>query len=416
MSILDIGAGAAGGLQQLLAQQLAEEKMAEEARSNRAREVLTGRQIDESAASRQDTNRRLTDTARVAAEDRDAARVVGKVNFRPVGAVVTPQEEGTEIKAGIPSGMYSHDPAQLGGRGAVAGVTPPSLGPKGGSGQMTTPATDISTDTKPAQTTWVGTEAQQEAHSRLENVGADNVERVEVPGPGGRKIIKFIPKKGIGGQQFEGYVPPKAEPQPVVINTGDGPQLLDRGKGTTRQITDADGNVVTAADPAQVKMQKRNAGSVRSHITNISKEAEEVDKLGLLGPIGSRWAEFANGDWGSVKDLNAIGFNLTDAQAQMVTKFRDDIGLLQSGMAMVHGGQRGGGSIAMNQKMEGFINAKKMDLNGVKGALSSFDEWLATYQADPAKAIGGTGAGGATADPMGDLYQKYLNGAGAGKK
>lgn len=390
MGMLEYGAGAAKGLEQYLAEELAKEKMGEEVRSNKAGEELQGRQLNESSALRRE-NAAATNAERMRQdEDRNQNRIRQTVSMRPVGSNVTPDERTAETAAGVPSALYKNNLPQVDSRSMAAGVTAPS---RGNSGAQVTASVHAGNDAKPGNIEWVGTEAQREAQQRIDNVGADSVERVETPGPGGRKTINFVPKKGIAGKSFEGYVTPQ---QPVVIQSNEGPQLVDRGKGTAKPITEAgSGEVVQAQDPAMVRQQKQNAGKVRSHITNIKTEAEQVNALGLMGPIGGRFNEFATGKWGSVKDLSAaLGRPLTTQEATLANKFRADVGLLQSGMAMVHGGQRGGGSIAMNAKMEGLINSKRMDLPSFLGAVQSFDEWLQTYQSDPAKAIAGDFQGG----------------------
>lgn len=182
-----------------------------------------------------------------------------------------------------------------------------------------------------------------------------------------------------------GYHAPQ---QPIVVQTGAGPQLLNRGTGTASPIKDESGNDIGAKDSAQIATQKTNATNVRAHIAEVAHQADQIDKLGLMGPVGGRWAAFLAGKVGSA-DLVA-----DPQQQELLNEFRTNVGLLKSGMAMVHGGARGGGSPAMMGRMDSLINADSMNLPLFKGSLKGFDKWLAQYEgkggALPAAGSGGT--------------------------
>lgn len=319
MGILDVGAGAATGLEHELARQLADEKFAESKRATRATEGYRNRSLEESTALRQQSQQSLDDNRKAAQQQQTDNRVSRTVAFRPVGSKVTPEEYDQERAAGVPEGVYK-----------VKEVV----------GDDGTPGRDI---------TYGGTETQQNANrddSRAKESAAALAESRE------KSANAAESRAGLARERLE----------------------FDKEKDQYGKDH--------PKDPAMIVTQKRAAGNVKSHIGNIKTEADAVDKMGLMGPVGGRW-----GDWltGKVGDSELAAGD--PAKAKVLSKFRTDIGLLQSGMAMVHGGARGGGSIQMNKKFEDLINAKRMDRAGLEGALNSFDEWLTTYQGDPDYAI-----------------------------
>lgn len=170
-----------------------------------------------------------------------------------------------------------------------------------------------------------------------------------------------------------------------IYNGADGPQLVDKRKGTATPVTNAsDGSVVKGKDPAAVEQQRHNAVNVLSHVNDIESEAQQIDKLGLMGPVGGRWADFMAGTIGA----GELAAGDPD-KARLLGKFRTDVGLLKSGMAMVHGGARGGGSTGMAGRMDMLMNAKTMDLPLFLGSTDAFKGWLQQYAGDKKESGGG---------------------------
>jgi hypothetical protein len=186
------------------------------------------------------------------------------------------------------------------------------------------------------------------------------------------------------GQDVTDQVKPFVPLAQSIIVTNDGPQ---RVTGTTATpIVDAKTKKpLDAKDTAQDATRKKAAQNVLAHIPELNKEAEEIDRLGLMGPVGGRWADFLAGRVGAGE--LAAG---NPENARLLGKFRSDVGLLQSGMAMVHGGARGGGSPGMIARMEALINAKQMDLSLFRGATDSFEDWLKGYAGSAAEPAGKT--------------------------
>ncbi len=193
-------------------------------------------------------------------------------------------------------------------------------------------------------------------------------EPLEQVNEGGKPIYR--PRgEAIGKPAY--HVPP--QPSTVVVQGPNGPMIVDKTGGTGKPVTDPSGAPVGPTDSAAVKTQKTQATNVRVHIADISKQADEINKLGLMGPVGGRWAAFLTGKIGSAE------IAATPEQQELLEEFRTNVGLLKSGMAMVHGGARGGGSVQIMHRMDALINADQMNLPLFKGALKSFDTWLKTY-------------------------------------
>ncbi len=197
------------------------------------------------------------------------------------------------------------------------------------------------------------------------------------------------------------------QPAMQIVPTDAGFQRVNRN-GPAGAVTDPGTHApVMPQSPGQIRTRVATSQKVEQLIPDIEKEGDAVNAMGLMGPIGGRWSDFAAGKWGSAGDLAAVGYNLTPEQEQTLNEFRTDLGFLKSGTAMVHGGARGGGSAQIMARMDQLINANKMDYNGFKGSLKSFKKLLGKYSSyttegpiDAAPAEGGT----STVD---DLIKKY---------
>lgn len=170
------------------------------------------------------------------------------------------------------------------------------------------------------------------------------------------------------------------DPQPQIFFDKEGkPHAIQFTGGAAKEIPIPDGMTGKTGPSAATTTQKTNASNVLAHVQDVEQEAEAIDKMGLMGPVGGRWADFMAGRVGAGE--LAAG---NPQAAELLGQFRADVGLLKSGMAMVHGGARGGGSPAIAARMDALINADKMDLSLFKGATSSFRKWLTTYAGDKA--------------------------------
>lgn len=118
MGMLDIGAGAAGGLETLLARLHAEDLFNEQKRKNLADEALHGRQIDDNAAMRRqmETNRQA-DKAEQAHKD-EVAHTMGILRIRPIGTTVDPSVMQHELATGATPDFYEQGTEMQGDDGS----------------------------------------------------------------------------------------------------------------------------------------------------------------------------------------------------------------------------------------------------------------------------------------------------------
>lgn len=193
------------------------------------------------------------------------------------------------------------------------------------------------------------------------------------------------------------------EPATQILPTDSGFMRAPRAGGNATPVTGTDGKPIMPQSPAQIRTRVDTSKKVEQIIPDIESGAEAVNAMGLMGPIGGRWGDFAAGKWGSAADLKLLGYNLTPEQEQTLNEFRTDLGFLKSGTAMVHGGARGGGSAQIMSRMDQLINANKMDYNGFKGSLKSFKKLLAKYSS--------LGEDGPVDEKTGgdDLFTQYQN-------
>lgn len=150
MSILDAGAGAASGLETLLARQLAEDKFDEQKRATKATEDYRGKALGESSALRKQAQEGLDENRRNTQQQQTDNRAARTVALRPIGAPVTEEEYKRETTAGVPQGVYK-----------VTEATPEHVNPQGETPETVEAATrDIKFN---------GTQAQTDAERRIKD-------------------------------------------------------------------------------------------------------------------------------------------------------------------------------------------------------------------------------------------------------
>lgn len=141
-----------------------------------------------------------------------------------------------------------------------------------------------------------------------------------------------------------------------------------------RRIADIGGDITKISESS--RQMSEMAKEVLPHISTIQQEADALNKLGLLGPIGSRWRDFLAGKVGAGE---LAGGN--KQAAELIGKFKVDTGLLKTAVARAHGGARGGGSPMMLQHMNDMFGAEKADLSTLTGELNGFKDWMQGYAA-----------------------------------
>lgn len=377
-SLLSMGAGASEGLDNVLQRMLLEAKLkadqenqaghlAETSRHNLAEEDLQGRQHQLMSTDTQARIREQQARDEAATQDRKSGLLRMRTEMRPIGAMVSPQEKEQEIQGGIPSGLYGQE-------------QPPSMG-------MSTPTGEVGPSEQGSP--WKGTQDQitkaaasgkhgedkgvvRETEKGLMRIYADGTSEPVVDGQ---------------GSTLKGFHAPV---QPIVVNTGTGPSLVDRGKGTAKNIIGPDGQPVSAPESAQTKNRRDMADAVGSHFDDVSSLLDEADQKGLLGPMAGRtFVEFMSGKVGSTGNA---------ANDELLGELRTQLGMIRTGVASLHG--RTGANVGIAKDIEKKMDEGYMDPAMIRGALKGLKSWVDKY----AKKPGGTAA----APAGGDLYEQYL--------
>jgi hypothetical protein len=394
-SLLATGAGAADGLESILEQmfkeQMATRQQNEAERKNRFDEGSKVADLNQRATDRQDAldaKNKATDDATQAKQD---ALQLRRINMRPIGSDVTPGEMSDDLKSGISLGNYTFRPANM-------GMSDPEKGEIGPTGEVRQ---------------WRGT---QDQISKAATVGkhADDKGSVHDTPDGLVRIYgdgTTEPVLDDNGKRVRGYHNPA---QPIVVQTGDGPRLADRGTGESKPILGDDQQPLGNKPTAQTQTMMEGAQMLRPHVANLENMAIELDKRGMFGPIASRMRQLEH-KYGTMLDSQDVD---TQAQAmrqigkemgsdpalnsdRLAGKFATSLGLLASGAGRVHGGARGGGSAQMVEHFRSLLG-DSASLPMFLGKMDALDDYLKTYASGPQKATPG-GAGGED-----DLYSEYL--------
>jgi hypothetical protein len=116
---------------------------------------------------------------------------------------------------------------------------------------------------------------------------------------------------------------------------------------------------------ASIRDTAQFAHSVKPHIDQAVDIVNQIsdDKLGALA---GRWNEFLAGKYG-------------EADPQFI-KLRDNLNLIDSAVARIHGGARGGGSVPMIDYMHSMLAAAPQNRGGIKASLSTFRNWVDGYE------------------------------------
>lgn len=380
-------AGGMDAVQKLIEQRMQMARDAEVVRANMAHEQQAKDQLTETTALRRDTFNVGEATRRAGVADKQA-------DMFPEDTPIGPADQKNWKTAGLGGLLRTRPldaaplpaatvPAMTGG--LSGGETAPAGGP---AVTGTLQATQIPTTPVPGQpgdALSIPTEKNRLAQAELERktqtsqdtLDARTNENVQ------RQLDRVELAKLTAGMR------PSPQPQ-IFVNPADGTQhavMFKNGVATEIPLPSSGLQKVGGAgskDPAAVQQQRHNAKNVLSHVAEIESEAQQIDKLGLMGPLGGRWGDFMAGTIGAGE--LAAG---NPQAAELLGEFRTDVGLLKSGMAMVHGGARGGGSTGMAARMDALINAKTMDLPLFLGSTKTFKKWLSTYAEDDKPGGGG---------------------------
>lgn len=117
MGMLDIGAGAAQGLEQLLTRLRADDMFEEQKRSRLASEGLQARQIDENSALRREMEAGRQQDRAERLKDKTAAQTMQILRMRPIGTEISPETMQRELETGATPDFYEQTTKQVGDDG-----------------------------------------------------------------------------------------------------------------------------------------------------------------------------------------------------------------------------------------------------------------------------------------------------------
>lgn len=158
------------------------------------------------------------------------------------------------------------------------------------------------------------------------------------------------------------------------------PALAEKGMtgipGLKAQVTKvlASSGVDLQQLDANGKRMKQTATTILPKIDTVADLARQINDLGLMGSVGGRWRGIVGRESGAADIAN-----LTPDQRKLVGRFQTEVGLLNSAVAMAHGGQRAGASVPMLEAMDHLFGAKDKDLQTYLGALSGVRDFMQTY-------------------------------------
>jgi hypothetical protein len=163
---------------------------------------------------------------------------------------------------------------------------------------------------------------------------------------------------------------------------------VDEHGNPTMTVTPKVAGTVVAGKPdketAQTMQMAETARDIIPHISTVRSEADQLNKLGLLGPIQGRFRDFVAGKIGAGQ---LAGGN--PEAARLIGKFQADMGLLQTAVARAHAGARGAGNVTLLKHMESIMPGGVADLPTFLGSMDAVEGWMQTY-AEHGKKSGGT--------------------------
>lgn len=200
--LLATGAGAAEGLETLLARLMAEEKFAEQKRSTLAEEDYRRQALGETSALRQQQQQSLDQSRRALEESRIRDDIRGTLNMRPTGTVVDPAQFQYETgRGGAPADLYTPiasgpDPTAVaeGIPASLAQNAPPTGYEFAGTAQSQQAGERLAQQRELAQ---MRDEMARERESRLASYGPPVVIIGDPSSPGG---VRYSPRAEAVGQ------------------------------------------------------------------------------------------------------------------------------------------------------------------------------------------------------------------------
>lgn len=133
--------------------------------------------------------------------------------------------------------------------------------------------------------------------------------------------------------------------------------------------------VIGQKSPQELTSIREFAVAGLDHIPEARQLISELGRRKQLGPLMGRWSEFITSDVGADDAFPGID----PETAGLYIELRNNLTLVSSLLARVHGGARGGGSIQMVQRFDKMMSSAKMTPNLLNSALNVTESWLERY-------------------------------------
>jgi hypothetical protein len=382
-SWLATGAGAADGLEKLLARLRAEELLNEQKRSNRADEDFRNRQLQEQTATRNDTLRLNEQYRRDTLEQRGLESLDKQHAALGPGDRVKAPTKSAMVDRGYPETLFENiktlESKQTGGY----------MSPDRAEGAA---KTDASLPESTDEFLFEGTAAQRfnqqkednDLFTALHSKTSDKAPHVETVKYHGGPVdaswdpdtLRYTYRGKDITDEVDHYEKPPA-PDRVLIQSGD--SYIPRPVATDRFNR---GENIPLPTTSSTRTMSEGAKMLQPKIEAAQQDAIELDKQGLFGPVMSRVRQ-ALTQAGTIDQFTqAISSDPELSKDRLVGRFATRLGLLATGAGRVHGGARGGGSPQMYahfKEMLGDASSLQMFL----GRLDAVDDFMGTYAEGP---------------------------------
>lgn len=292
------GAGAADGLEILLARLRADE------------ELKQGQQrIDNQAGQFQQTNQRILEQNQLQEKLRrdalvSAAQKTGedqaRKNYDQLGpeADVTGTTRNAMVGAGLPPEAFKATPetATVPSSIALSGVE--EQAPIAGTVQNAPAPSMIPFKSVGTPEQRLAIQREKDAAAKTSNPTPKGLQHVPVLYKGKPVEATFDPESGgfrIGTQDVTGQVQPvpsAAGNTPIVFNVpGVGPQVVDRRSATSKPVLGTDGNPLGAGVTPQERTKAEDTKVALTTLGRLDQDIDAADKAGVIAPIGGRIAD-----------------------------------------------------------------------------------------------------------------------------
>ncbi len=146
------------------------------------------------------------------------------------------------------------------------------------------------------------------------------------------------------------------------------------GSGTTfRPDINAKGQLALHGVPKPPQQISQEHGAAVG-LSQIPTMRAMIDTLGQKNDLGMAHGRVASALVGTGLD----SLLMSPKESEMFNQFKNQLSLMKSNMAMVHGGARGGSNVGMAQRFDELANVNQSPA-ALHGAVNTFERWLTQY-------------------------------------